>query len=182
MSEMPHEHTLDTATFLTATLKSADREYEYVARKVGQETLLRDIEQKTMARAAIGLFERATLSSFDGDEDTYFQSDALIPVAVSDEASLEHLRLLSDDLGAINGYRLTLVTDGKIILDQTVRTKDSCLMVISLEATLSPLGISVTKDRHIALQGHAVMKDILEVGPEDVAIIDQFIQKIIERE
>jgi len=93
---------------------------------------------------------------------------------------VEHLRLLADELGSINGYRLTLITDVKMILDQIVRTKDDCLMVISLEASLSPLGVTVAKDRHIAQHGRGVMKDVLEVGPEDVAIIDQFIQKIID--
>ena len=182
MPEIPHEHSLDTSLFLTATQKVVEREYDYIVKKVGQETFLRDIDQRKMARTAIGIFERATVGSFDGDEDSYFESDAAMDISSSDMASREHMRLLSDEIGLINGYRLTLITDNKAIFDQIVRTKDECLMVISLEASLTPLGIIVEKDRHIALHGRPVMKDVLEVGPEDIAIIDQFIQKIIERE
>ncbi|MDB5180117.1 MAG: hypothetical protein JWN12_749 [Candidatus Saccharibacteria bacterium] len=180
MNELLHEHTPDTTAFLTATLKAIEHEYDYVIAKVGQQQLLQDMDQKKMARVVIGLLDQTDLDAFQEDEERRTESDDSMNISVSDEASLEHLRLLADVLGNINGYRLTLITDGKIILDQTVRTKDACLLVISLEASLSPLGIYVAKDRHIALDGHAVMKDVLEVGPEDIAVVDQFIQKIIE--
>jgi hypothetical protein len=180
MSELPHEHTTDTTAFLTATFKAIEREYDYVVAKVGQEQLLQDMDQKKMARVAINLLQQADLDVFQGDEERHPGQDDSMNMSLSDEASVEHLRLLSDTLGAVNGYRLTLITDEKIILDQTVRTKDACLIVISLEASLSPMGIYVAKDRHMAPNGHTIMKDVLEVGPEDVAVVDQFIQKIVE--
>ena len=180
MNEVPHEHTLETAPFLSATLKAIDHEYEYVSSKIGQEGIIRDIDQKKIAHAAIGILQRADVGAYTTDQEDYFDQDTPLVISASDEASVEHLRLLADELGSINGYRLTLITDVKMILDQIVRTKDDCLMVISLEASLSPLGVTVAKDRHIAQHGRGVMKDVLEVGPEDVAIIDQFIQKIID--
>jgi len=180
MSDFSHEHTPDTAAFLTATLKAIDHEYEYVATKVGQETILQDIDRRKIAVTAIGILQNADIDTLNSDPKDHFSSDESIIVSPSDEASLEHLRLLADELGTVNGYRLTLVTDTKIILDQIVRTKDDCLMIVSLEASLSPMGLYVAKDRHIARSGHAVEKDVLEVGPEDVAVIDQFIQKIID--
>lgn len=180
MSELPHEHTTDTTAFLTATLKVVEREYDYVVAKVGQERLLQDLDQKKMARVAIGLLKQVDSDVFEEDQERRTEADDSTLISASDETSLEHLRLLADELGAINGYRLTLITGEKIILDQTVRTKDACLIVISLEASLSPLGIYVAKDRHIAVEGHAIMKDTLEVGPEDIAVMDQFVQKIID--
>lgn len=180
MSEQPHEHTPDTTAFLTATLKATELEYDYIVAKVGQDRLLSDIDQKKMARTAIGLLEQAGLDAFQDGEELFSHSDESETISASFELSREYLRLLAEEIGAINGYRLTLISTDKIILDQMVRTKDTCLMVISLEASLSPMGISVAKDRHIAMKGRATMKDVLEVGPEDVAIVDQCIQKIIE--
>lgn len=176
MDHLPHEHTLDTGAFLNATLKAVESEYEFVEAKVGQARMLQDIDSKRMARIAVTLLEEV----FQDEEDPQLPPEEAVSISATDEASLEHLRLLADELGSVNGYRLTLINDEKLILDQTVRTKDACLMVISLEASLSPMGIYVAKDRHIALEGHAVAKDVLEVGPEDIAIIDQFIQKIID--
>lgn len=180
MDHLPHEHTIDTGAFLSATLKAIESEYDFVEAKVGQARMLQDIDQKRMARIAVSLLEQADLEAFQEDEERTYNSNESLSISASDEASLEHLRLLADELGAVNGYRLTLINDDKLILDQTVRTKDTCLMVVSLEASLSPTGIYVAKDRHIALDGYAVSKDILEVGPEDIAVIDQFIQKIID--
>ena len=178
MSELPHEHTPDTAEFLTATLKVVDQEYDYIAEKVGQEQILRTIDQKVMAHSAFILLESAYSDDFLNDDSFSTDTETGVSSEIY-EASLEHLRLLSDTLGAINGYRLTLMTDKKMILDQVVRTKDNCLVVISLEASLSPLGVHVAKDRHIARDRLRIEKDTLEVGPEDISVIDQFIQKII---
>ena len=180
MSELPHEHTPDTTAFLTATLKTVDHEYEFVAAKIGQDAIIQDRDKKQLAVKALGLLQNADLDAFIGDQGEFFAGDESMNVSLTDEASLEHLRLLAGELGTINGYRLTLITDSKIILDQIVRTKDDCLMTISLEASLSPLGVYVAKDRHIAITGRAVMKDPLEVGPEDIAIVDQFVQKLID--
>ncbi|MBC7565019.1 hypothetical protein H7100_02185 [Candidatus Saccharibacteria bacterium] len=180
MNELPHEHTPDATAFLMATSIAVESEYDFVVNKVGQETLLRDIDQRKMARTAITLVEQANIETFQGGEELFSNSDESEAVSASFELSREHLRLLAEEIGAINGYRLTLISTDKIILDQIVRTKDACLMVISLEASLSPMGIYVAKDRHIAIKGRATMKDVLEVGPEDVAVVDQCIQKIIE--
>lgn len=179
MSELPHEHTLDTTAFLIATTKVIELEYDYVVAKVGQEVLLRDIDQKKMARIAISLLEKARLDTSQEDEEKLSESDESVVIFPSDEASIEHLHLLANELGSMNGYCLTLINSEKIILDQIVRTKDACLMVISLEVSLTPLGIYVAKDRHIVIDGHGIMKDVIEVGPEDIAIVEQFIDKII---
>ena len=73
-----------------------------------------------------------------------------------------------------------MITANELILDQLVRTKDDCLITISLDVQISPIGIHVAKDRYMVLPGRMPMKDPLEVGPEDTAIIDAFVQKIID--
>lgn len=175
-----HEHTPDMNSFLSATQIAVDLEYDYVIQKVGLETLLRDADNKKMARLALSLLNEAGLEAVSEFEDHAPTSSEREHISVSDEASLDYLRVLASNLGSINGYTLTMISANALILDQLVRTKDDCFITISLDVQLTPIGIHVAKDRYIVLPGRATMKDPLEVGPEDTAIIDAFVQKIID--
>ena len=180
MQELHHEHTPDISAFLQATQKAVDLDYEYVVQKVGIDSFLRDIDSKKMARMAILLLNEAGLEAFSEPLERPLATNEQEFSNPSDEASIEYLRLLAASLGSINGYSLTMITANKLILDQLVRIRDDCFITISLDVQLTPIGIHVAKDRYIVLPGRATMKDPLEVGPEDTAIIDAFVQKIID--
>ncbi len=182
MHEFHHEHTPNIDTFLRATQKAVDLDYDYVIQKVGLESLLRDADSKKMARMAISLLNDTGLEARSEPGGSFSSSNEDNLTYASDVASIEYLRLLTGTLGSINGYSLTMITTNALILDQLVRTKDKCLITISLDVRLSPIGLHVAKDRYIGLPGRWPIKDPLEVGPEDTAVVDAFIQKIIELE
>lgn len=180
MSGPAHEPNPDIVAFLGATQKAVELEYDYVLNAVGQETMLRDIDHKKMSRIAISLLLQADLETFREDlGHPNTASNEYTVMSASDKASLEYLHLLAGDLGAMSGYYLSLVNDRKIIVDHLTRTQDACLIIVSLEASLSPASIEVKKDRYIILNGRQTMKDTLDTEPEDIAVIDQFIQKLI---
>ena len=184
MHEFHHEHTPDIHAFLQATQKAVDLDYDYVVEKVGIDTFLRDTDAKKMAKIAISLLYDAGIEAgsevFSESLERTSSSNTHELSSSSDEASIEYLRLLAGTLGSINGYSLTMITANELILDQFVRTKDDCLITISLDVQLSPIGLYVAKDRYTVFPGRTPMKDPLEVGPEDSAIIDAFVQKIID--
>ena len=64
MHELHHEHTPDIDAFLQATQKAVDLDYEYVVKKVGIDSFMRDIDSKKMARMAISLLNEAGLEAF----------------------------------------------------------------------------------------------------------------------
>jgi hypothetical protein len=181
MAELLHNPRLDVDSFLDATANAADLEYGYLMRTVGQEGMIRDIAKKELSKKALSLLQYAGLEDFsDMYEPLYREDDSMI-MTPTDIASREHFELLSDELGAIHGYRLTYIDYTKIILDKTVHRMDEGSVTISTEASYAPSGIYVVKDEHsFGWNGAETTPRLVE--PYDTVAMARFIRKITDIE
>jgi len=185
MTALYHEHTPDYSSFIEATQRASDKGYDYVADKIGLEAMTRNFDTHYVGKQAIEMFERADIEALRDFEDVFDSLVSEVPdpkIVDNEDASREYCRLLSLRIGTINGYTLTHIAADRVIVDQVIRTRDLCLIVVSLDAQLSPIGdILVQKDRHLVQPGHQTMVDPLAVGLEDIALIDSFVEHIINK-
>jgi hypothetical protein len=181
MAELFHHPRLDIDSFLDATANAADLEYGYLIRTVGQEGMIRDIAKKELSKKALSLLQYAGLEDFSDVYEPVYHEDESVIMTPTDIASREHFELLSDELGAINGYRLTYIDYTKIILDKTIHRMDEGSAIISIDASYSPSGIYVVKDEHsFGWRGAETMP--LPVEQRDTVAMAHFIRNITDIE
>jgi len=89
------------------------------------------------------------------------------------------LNQVVDTIGSVEGFHLIHINARRFIIDQFLRLGARHIETISIQAICYPTGVLITKDRHEVYGRGDAEPEPLEVNPEDFAVVDEFIRKLI---
>lgn len=172
MTEQPHipAEVPPATDFTTITQRITDMEHEYVSNVIGQDAMLRELDERKMSFEAIVALNDEEFLKFTADEQRLLEEGALNPQTQTDILSDEFNNILKATIGPFDDFELAYVTPGGITIHKSIEpTENNPVGILVLSMQLTKKG-GVIARKHLAMDTTP-----LTVTLEDIVTLNKFV-------